>query len=372
MFLCLYALLSFVPWAIESASFDPDTVDLATRNAWCTTQTNNCALLCGGSTQTETNDCDSTDLTYACTCRDGSTPNLSLYRGTIPTFECEEANANCTTANADKASAQPDCQCGTIDPSDVKTSTTTASATGGLILPSNGLVFTTAVSAKEDQLFFSTKTSSQASALETSTMTLSNGQVFTVFGNSVGGSNSASRTSPGPTPAGASSTPHASSASSVLTGSASISPSAFSAAGVEGASTSSSSLPSSIPSSSGLSSSIVGFLGFRYREQLKRSSKAETAELAAGIIPDRDEDSSSQLGIQSAPGMESIYRPGELDAWGDGHLNGGVPRRQEMTGIGTTGEMWTPHNTHELSNSREVRELEARRKSRREPSGEVA
>lgn len=116
----------------------------------------------------------------------------------------------------------------------------------------------------------------------------------------------------------------------------------------------------------------MGFLGFRYREQLKRSSKAETAELAAGIIPDRDEDSSSQLGIQSAPGMESIYRPGELDAWGDGHLNGGVPRRQEMTGIGTTGEMWTPHNTHELSNSREVRELEARRKSRREPSGEVA
>ena len=101
-----------------------------------------------------------------------------------------------------------------------------------------------------------------------------------------------------------------------------------------------------------------------------RSSRAQTNELPAGTDPDPHEDSSSQLGIQSPQEMEGVHRPGEMDAWGDGHLNGGVPRRQEMTGIGTPGEMWTQYNTHELSTLREARELEARRKSRREPSGE--
>ena len=66
--------------------------------------------------------------------------------------------------------------------------------------------------------------------------------------------------------------------------------------------------------------------------------------------------------------MDGIHRPGVMDAWGDGHLSGGVPRRREMAGTGTPGEVWTPYNTHELSTLREVRDLATRRKSRGEPS----
>ena len=216
-------------------------------------------------------------------------------------------------------------------------------------------------------------------------MTLSDGQVFTVFGNSVNVSSSATSMSSTPESAGASSASHASSASSILTTSASTSPSSSRAAGVEGSSSSSSSSPSSTPSSSSLSPSakigiglgvplgllicaVLGFFGVRYKERLNRSSKAQTSELAAGIDPDPHEDSDSRLGRESTPEMEGFHRPGEMDAWGDGRLNGGVPRRQEMAGVGTPGEMWTSYNTHELSALREERELEGRRKSRRKPS----
>ena len=217
---------------------------------------------------------------------------------------------------------------------------------------------------------------------------LFNGQVFAVFGNSVAGSSSATRTSTSATSARAISTSHANLASSVLMTSASKSPLSSRVAVVEGSSSKSSSSPSSTPPSSGLGSSakigiglgvplgllicaILGFLGFRYKGKLKRSSKAQTSERAAAVGPDPHEDSSIRLGIQSTPEMEGIHRPGEMDACGDGHLNGGVPRRQEMAGTCTPGEMWTPYNTHEWSTLGEVRELEARRKSRGEPSGEL-
>ena len=91
----------------------------------------------------------------------------------------------------------------------------------------------------------------------------------------------------------------------------------------------------------------------RYKESLKRCFKAQTSELAAGIDPGPREDSSTQLGIQRTLEMEGVYKPSEMDAWGDGHLNGGVPRRQEMAGTGTPEEMWTPSNRHELSTLRE-------------------
>ena len=219
-------------------------------------------------------------------------------------------------------------------------------------------------------------------------MTPLNGHVSTVLGNSFSGSSSATSTSSGSTLPGASSKSHASSASSLLTTSASTLPSLSRAAGVKGSSSSSSSSPSSAPSASDQSSSakighgvgvplgllicaVLGFLGFRYKEQLKRCFKAQTSDLAPGIDPDPCEDSRSQLDMQSTPEMEGAYRPSEMDAWGDGHLNGGVPRRQEMAGTGTPGEMWTPSNTHELPTLRESRQREARRKSRREPTGEL-
>lgn len=87
------------------------------------------------------------DLTYVCTCTDGSHPNISSYQQTLPFFVCTQWKANCiennemdltaqqaclsVTCGSKNASAVPGASGGSGSSTSAGTTTPTASATGG-------------------------------------------------------------------------------------------------------------------------------------------------------------------------------------------------------------------------------------------------
>ncbi|EPS36311.1 hypothetical protein H072_10198 [Dactylellina haptotyla CBS 200.50] len=89
-------------------TIDPNSVPLTTRNGWCDSQKAACLQACP-ETQTSTNTCDPSTLTYACSCADGSTPDLSNFGGTIPFFICTEYQSQCIANNANDLAAQTQC-----------------------------------------------------------------------------------------------------------------------------------------------------------------------------------------------------------------------------------------------------------------------
>lgn len=132
------ALLS----AVNAQSINPNSVPLATRDTWCTSQISACPLICtqetNGSAATYSNTCDATTLDYSCVCSNGLSPNISEYSQTIPYFTCTESNNQCRlncgiSNNACAAACVDDNPCGAQNPTRVNSTaatTGTAAATG--------------------------------------------------------------------------------------------------------------------------------------------------------------------------------------------------------------------------------------------------
>lgn len=74
--------------AQQTYQIDPNSVSNTTRGVWCTNQIAQCPLIClqtaGNSAATLANTCMPADLTFACVCSNGMSPNLTEYTQTIP------------------------------------------------------------------------------------------------------------------------------------------------------------------------------------------------------------------------------------------------------------------------------------------------
>ncbi|KAG6991149.1 hypothetical protein G7Y79_00056g090300 [Physcia stellaris] len=138
--------------AFAQANFDPNTIDPSTKTQWCDSQRRTCELLCGGSSETLNNKCDSDSLKYTCLCNDEREPDVWGYEGTIPTLECEHDSSGCA-APKDASAGQSICQCGTLDPNSAKAIVTSTGSggkgtggSGGLVLPTNSIATTPTLS----------------------------------------------------------------------------------------------------------------------------------------------------------------------------------------------------------------------------------
>ncbi|KAK0258913.1 hypothetical protein B0A54_01759 [Friedmanniomyces endolithicus] len=137
-------LLSTVSAQQETYSIDPNAVSNATRQVWCTSQQAQCPLIClqtANDASTQQNACDPTQLTYACICGNGLSPNISEYSQTLPFFLCQEWGnecvANCNGDNLCQSNCRSQHPCGAQNPTRQNTSTlsmstsTTAGSAGG-------------------------------------------------------------------------------------------------------------------------------------------------------------------------------------------------------------------------------------------------
>jgi hypothetical protein len=98
---------------------DPASIEPQISASWCIGQRAACDTLC--SSDAPTNDCNPTTLTYSCLCANGSTPDLALYKNTLPDYICQANFAACIKAHPDDAVGQGKCKtdiqanCGTLD-----------------------------------------------------------------------------------------------------------------------------------------------------------------------------------------------------------------------------------------------------------------
>jgi len=149
----LAATSAFIAVGI-SQTIDPNSVPLATRDSWCTSQLAACPLICtqetNGSAATTANDCDAASLQYDCVCENGLAPNVSEYSQTVPYYICTEANNQCVTNcglsnNACAAACTQNHPCGAQNPTranNTSTASGTASATGSGSASTGSAVYT--------------------------------------------------------------------------------------------------------------------------------------------------------------------------------------------------------------------------------------
>ncbi|KAK4546043.1 hypothetical protein LTR36_002180 [Oleoguttula mirabilis] len=144
-------------------TIDPSGVLYDTRLAWCRAETNSCPQICGG--QASPNTCDATTLNYTCTCTSGTTPNISSYDQTIPSFVCAQWIINCVDAHPNDLEGITACRsvvCGTKNASSGESSSSTSSASATATLSS------TSSAASASATGSSTASSSSASASSSS------------------------------------------------------------------------------------------------------------------------------------------------------------------------------------------------------------
>ncbi|KAL2046329.1 hypothetical protein N7G274_001776 [Stereocaulon virgatum] len=111
----------------STSSLDPNSVDPTIRNQWCQGEQINCPTLCGGKAFTSMNSCSGADLTYNCTCTNGTGPsNIDQYSDTLPNSICNQVFANCVKANPN--SSNQCVKCGTLKASDVPAGTSSTSS----------------------------------------------------------------------------------------------------------------------------------------------------------------------------------------------------------------------------------------------------
>ncbi|MCJ1228470.1 hypothetical protein MMC12_005131 [Toensbergia leucococca] len=119
--------------AAQNFTFDPNSVDLTTKNQWCTSELNTCPSLCGGLPDTSANQCTGATLNYTCTCANGTAPDVMAYKLTLPYYICQASFAQCNTAYPGAQSCSDQFQCASLDASSVPTgvgaSSTSSSAT---------------------------------------------------------------------------------------------------------------------------------------------------------------------------------------------------------------------------------------------------
>lgn len=91
-----------------------------------------------------------TKFTFSCECEDGTTPDVSKYKSTLPYFICEETFAQCISNNAGDAAGQKTCKedknCGTIEPKDAKVSSKTTSSADAMATATKDSATTTGTS----------------------------------------------------------------------------------------------------------------------------------------------------------------------------------------------------------------------------------
>ncbi|KAH8675530.1 hypothetical protein BX600DRAFT_507762 [Xylariales sp. PMI_506] len=159
--------------AAGNFTIDPTSVDITTRASWCISEENTCSEVCGGSAGT--NSCDDTELTYVCTCGDGTTPAMEDYKNSLPYLICEEAYSQCIDDTVGDAAAQQNCtttiqdECGTKNASSAATTTTTTSAS-------------TATAASSSAASTSATSTSTAGAVPTAIQHLGNGAIAVAVG----------------------------------------------------------------------------------------------------------------------------------------------------------------------------------------------
>ncbi|EEA25841.1 hypothetical protein TMatcc_005920 [Talaromyces marneffei ATCC 18224] len=111
--------------------FNLGLVPSTTLSAWCQGERNTCPLVCGGAASA--NDCDANTLNFDCTCSNGTTPDLTPYKNTIPFYVCLENFNQCIANHPNDLDAQTACKanatCGTIDLSAVSTTSASSSST---------------------------------------------------------------------------------------------------------------------------------------------------------------------------------------------------------------------------------------------------
>lgn len=59
---------------------------------------------------TETNTCDSDNLTYQCVCDNGLSPNITQYSQTLPYFICQQWGNNCVAGCNGDNTCQSKCR----------------------------------------------------------------------------------------------------------------------------------------------------------------------------------------------------------------------------------------------------------------------
>ncbi|KAK4615483.1 hypothetical protein CLAFUW4_10167 [Fulvia fulva] len=126
--------LSIVVSAQNYSTSGPLTIDVSQievplRQSWCRAQTSSCPQICGG--QAQPNTCDQETLEYVCTCTDGSTPNITNYDQTIPSFICAQWKANCVANHPMDLPGQTGClsvTCGSENATSGDSTATTSSA----------------------------------------------------------------------------------------------------------------------------------------------------------------------------------------------------------------------------------------------------
>jgi len=147
------ALFTLSAQAQKTYTIDPDSVPIATRDGWCSSQKSACPLICTQlpgvtTTNTDANSCNSTSLTFSCVCANGQSPNASEYSQTLPYFICTEFGNECVAACNGDTNCQSNCRsdnpCGAQNPPRTNVTTTSsvtssssASATSGVVY--NGL-----------------------------------------------------------------------------------------------------------------------------------------------------------------------------------------------------------------------------------------
>jgi len=119
----------------QQYNIDPDTIPLATRASWCTSQIASCPLIClqypGASATTTANDCDATTLAFDCVCSNGLSPNASEYSQTIPYFQCQAYGTQCVDSCGGDSTCQAACRdnnpCGAQSPTRINATSTSSS-----------------------------------------------------------------------------------------------------------------------------------------------------------------------------------------------------------------------------------------------------
>ncbi|KAH8899335.1 hypothetical protein GQ53DRAFT_307756 [Thozetella sp. PMI_491] len=113
---------------------EPTSVPLATRQAWCASETSSCPIICNqiSTGPPITNTCDAETLTYGCLCANNMKPNVSEYSLTLPFFVCQAWGTQCVAACGNNNACQSDCTqnhpCGALNPTRTNTTSTTSSA----------------------------------------------------------------------------------------------------------------------------------------------------------------------------------------------------------------------------------------------------
>ncbi|ERF75955.1 hypothetical protein EPUS_01321 [Endocarpon pusillum Z07020] len=166
-----------------TAGFNSAPIPRQQRFQWCLGQRNACPQICGGSATT--NNCEENDLTYSCVCSNGTVPDVSAYRDTLPFYICTETFNQCIAAHPDDAEGQDTCQenqrCGTLNATAVESSSSDSSASSATSATSASTVATSTSAASGSASAASTASAAPTNAAVTVSQQISTTALAALF-----------------------------------------------------------------------------------------------------------------------------------------------------------------------------------------------